>query len=197
MYETYKLFSTIRVAKYSGLTNEQLALEYKKALAPEILAEMYCRNYPLWVRLSNQFPSLSNEDKVSIITEKLNIGMQKYTTSNTLFISYIYTVIKNQFIVEYRKTARQFDCISVDDNDNGISDIPYSEENYKFVEFEDAIQKLNIPQRAKEMCILLGKYSCTQQDLAKMLGVSRGTICMYLNKLKNILPKSVQEFVIS
>lgn len=98
MIKTYNLFKTKLDEDYSNFTNEQLAKIYQKNRDQLIVAEIFCRNFSYWNKLANTISFISNEDKVSIILEKIDSCLKNYTaTNNASLMTYAYASIYNAF----------------------------------------------------------------------------------------------------
>lgn len=59
---------------------------------------MYCRNLNYWFRLGKKIFTISEDEKVSIILEKLYSCLLEYDEEkNTSFLAYVYVAINNAF----------------------------------------------------------------------------------------------------
>ena len=207
MLETYKMFSNIRVAEYSGLTNEQLALAYQaEDLKPEILAEMYCRNYAILYKVSSKYFSINDDDKASIIVMDLNDTMQYYSEDNGVkyltFALYSITEKLSVFVTKQHRKKRilvgqelSLDNIT-EDNDSSIGDNTYfenicDERGYDLTELSCVINVANLTLNEKKVCYLYMSNTYTKDEIAEKLNVTRQTVYHIIaslqNKLKPIL----------
>lgn len=202
MRDTYNMLNLIRTNEYSGLTNEQLALEYKKDLKPEVLAEMFCRNYTLLYNMSRRFHSVCSQDAASIITVSLDITMQKYDTSyGAKYMTFALKHILEAFTQEILKQNRvnrkinnesinlsYFMNFTEDEKDNSDSTIlvdKQSDKDFDEVELLTTIENSSLSNTEKKICkLLITQPSLTREDIADIIGVSRQSVQVAVRNLK-------------
>lgn len=98
MVETYKQLKKFITKDFKNHNNEDLAELYKKTNDEQIIAELYCRNMNYWYRLGQKISIISEEEKASIILEKLYSCLLDYDRNkNTSFLAYVYVAINNAF----------------------------------------------------------------------------------------------------
>lgn len=98
MVETYKQLKKFITKDFKKYSNEDLAELYKKTNDEQIIAELYCRNINYWYRLNKKISIISDEEKASIILEKLYSCLLDYNKEkNTSFLAYVYVAINNAF----------------------------------------------------------------------------------------------------
>lgn len=98
MVKTYKQLKQFITKDFKKYSNEDLAELYKKTNDEQIIAELYCRNMNYWYRLSKKIFTISEEEKASIILEKLYSCLLDFNKEkNTSFLAYVYVAVNNAF----------------------------------------------------------------------------------------------------
>ena len=204
MNATFKMLSTLRDEKYAKMANEELAIAYQNSdLNASILAEMYCRNFTILYNLASKFYSIPEDDKASIITQQLNTTMQAFDANKGVkYITFAIKDINEKFVAYLQKYNRKgrinfCDCSSLsndtedntgyDNDDNFITYNPF--DNYMSeVELIDTIKHSNLSLIEKKVCYLFMKSdTCTREEIANKLGVSRQTVQIAIKNLKQKL----------
>ena len=98
MVKTYKQLKHLITKDFKRYSNEDLAELYKKTNDEQIIAELYCRNMNYWYRLGKKIFTISEEEKASIILEKLYSCLLDFDKEkNSSFLAYVYVAINNAF----------------------------------------------------------------------------------------------------
>lgn len=186
------------------MANEELAIAYQNSdLDASILAEMYCRNFTILFNLASKFYSIPEDDKASIIIQQLNVTMQAFDPDKGVkYITFVVKDINEKFVAYLQKYNRKgrinfCDCNSLsnynDDNDGYDNDDNFVTYNYfdnyaSEVELIDTIKRSNLSLIEKKVCYLFIKSdTCTREEIANKLGISRQTVQIAVKNLKQKL----------
>lgn len=197
MVSTYRLMSQVLLDSNKKFSNEELAIKYQENQEPSVLAEIFCRNFPEWVHMVNrsQFYNISNDDKVSIVLEKLNTALLyfditrgiKFTTyANKLIAMELY----NKMYSLKRNGRDSMKCVHVVSSseagdfvgsnelvEDTVSQLQFTENQYDMIELKSSIYKSNMTEREKQMCmIILDNPGITDIEISEILKVHRHTV---------------------
>ena len=107
MIKTYNLLNGVRSDNYKKFTNEQLARLYQRNNDDLIIAELFCRNFGYWFKLSNLINFIHHEEKASFILENINYALKNYNIRKGVgLVTYTSRYIYNTF--GGLKTKRKF-----------------------------------------------------------------------------------------
>ena len=197
MYKTYCTMKEFRNEKvYEGLGFEDLAIEYQRTGADDIIAEVYVRLFPAICQVANKFDILDEEDKahfaLTAIQRTLSMYRKdmkcKYTTYyiGTLTRSYIGKVntknCKKRVIWKYTQEMDHYDLENA--IDQVISD-PSAEMEYNSVYERDTISfiytKLNLTDSEK-VYIKMVLEGCPPREIKEALGITVNSVLTALKK---------------
>lgn len=197
MYKTYCTMKEFRNEKvYEGLGFEDLAMEYQRTGADDIIAEVYVRLFPAICQVANKFDILDEEDKahfaLTAIQRTLSMYRKdmkcKYTTYyiGTLNRSYIGKVntknCKKRVIWKYTQEMDHYDLENA--IDQVISD-PSTEMEYNSVYERDTISfiytKLNLTDSEK-VYIKMVLEGCPPREIKEALGITVNSVLTALKK---------------
>lgn len=166
MVKTYNILKQETKKQLKNYSNEELALYYQRTGDESAVAEIFCKNFSYWLKMAHQLKWVPYEDKVSIIVEKIHMGMKTYQLDyGTNLLSYIQSCIRNSFggYTTKRKYKNRFlEGINMsfdDETDEGTTllDIIPADSN----DLDTAILKLTIDthtglnKREKFLCNLI------------------------------------------
>lgn len=78
MIKTYNILKQKTENNLKNYSNEELALIYQETNNSSIVAEVFCRNFNYWLKLSCQLKCVPYDERISIILEKIHTGMETY-----------------------------------------------------------------------------------------------------------------------
>lgn len=100
MYTTYKLMSAATNDTYLNKTLEELVEDYKKTnnqgIKNKVIAAMFCKVFPMILKIQEKYYSLTNEQKVDHAIYHLIRSIKYYKNNNVKFSSFYYTHLTNQ-----------------------------------------------------------------------------------------------------
>lgn len=198
MVDTFRLMSQIRQDCYKDSTNEELAEQYKKTNNQSLLAELFCKNFALYISVAyeSKYGYIDNESKVSSVLTAIYNAAQFFDSSrgyvfNTLAIK----CIKQEFAVHiaklsYQKRKERVNDVSFEglcelfgsDEDSTNSCEPayltgVNEAQYNLVETLYTIDNSNLTDNEKLMCkAIINDYNITNNELADILKCHRHTV---------------------
>ena len=118
MIKTYNILKKETDEQLKKYSNEELAVYYQNTRNESAVAEVYCRNINYWLKLNYQLKNMPNEDKVSIILEKIHTGMELYNiTQNASLLTFIRACVFNVYggiITKSRYKDRTAENVSLD-----------------------------------------------------------------------------------
>lgn len=176
MYSTYKLLmEQIRDTNLREFSNEDLVELYQRQHSDEIIGLLYCRNYKILHHIADKFPAISEEDKASIVMEKLLDAINSYKRSTAKFMTYATPIIRNQLsyyvncYLDCKGRLTQHECL-----DDMAEFIPDTEKEFKkILELEEMLSHCELTERQFEICSIYVRYGkVTLDDIADMLGTT-------------------------
>ena len=197
MVSTYRLMSQVLLDSNKKFSNEELAIKYQENQEPSVLAEIFCRNFPEWVHMVNrpQFYNISNDDKVSIVLEKLNKALLYFdVTRGIKFTTYANKLIAMELYNKrgslHRKGRDSIKCVQVVSSseiegcvgsnelvEDTVSTLQFNESEYEMIELKSSIYKSNMTEREKQMCmIILDNPGITDIEISELMKVHRHTV---------------------
>ena len=139
MIKTYNILKQKMENNLKDYSNEELALLYQETESQSIVAEVFCRNFNYWLKLSCQLKCVPYDERISVILEKIYTGMKTYKLDQganllTYIRSCVYNVsggyttknkYKNRFVEninisideETEEGTKLLDIIPADTND--------------------------------------------------------------------------------
>lgn len=215
MVSTYRLMSQVLIEENKKFTNEELAIKYQEKQEPSVLAEIFCRNFPMWIKCANSsyFSRVPNDEKTSVVVERLNHAMLHFDiTKGFKFTTYANKVIMMGLYreVQYFKhdSMDVANCVPItnltNENtnidkgcliDDTVEQLQYSEELYDDVELRESIQNSNMKEREKLVCnIILDNPGITDIEIANMLKLHRHTIRKIKIDMRNKVMKICTQY---
>lgn len=97
MKATLNLMSQLTTQDLMITSLEDLAIEYRKDLNPQLLAAAFCKSYGLIMNISGRFFGLTSEDIASYALEKLDQCLIGYEPGKYAFNTYFTKVLSNRF----------------------------------------------------------------------------------------------------
>lgn len=211
MVNTYRLMSKVLIPENGKYTNEELAIIYQENRNPSILAEIFCRNFSQWLFITNKrsFYRMDNEDKVSIVLDKLD----KALTSFDITKGYKFTTYANRLIIleltnkkNYFNHYRRNDVLVSSLYENSGDDENYckieneasiitdfvNQNEIDMINLKQSIQESNLSEKEKLICdIILDNPGITDLEISDMMKVHRHTVrnlkLGLKSKIKNII----------
>lgn len=196
MLQTYKTFKQIQTKNYSKFSNEELALLYQENADDNLIIEVFCRNFGYWKKISDRFRILDNEDKVSIILEKITAAMNTFNISmNNCFLAYTYKIIYNAFghykiLNNFKGRAEKLNDTSLDkviDEDLVLQDcLGACDEGLDKIVLQLSLNKdLSLNKTEKDFCNLILDYpTISNAELTKKLNISNSYLYVIIKNLK-------------
>ena len=144
MENTLKMFKSINNQKLYNYTLEELGSQYKLNHNPQILANVFIRNYGLIKSCGTKFFTLQDDDISSISVSTLDYCLLNFNINKDLkFTTYFYSVLIKNFKTEQKSRLydkRKYNYLSklnyFIDNEN--NDLDYSEDNLlSVINFKD------------------------------------------------------------
>lgn len=102
MYNTYRMMLGNTNDTYLNKTLEELVEEYKEADKQDkvlkmnkIVAAMFCKVFPMILKIQERYYSITNEQKVDTAVYHLVRSIKRYKNKNVKFSSFYYTHLSN------------------------------------------------------------------------------------------------------
>lgn len=167
MVETYKQLKQIITKDFKKYSNEDLVELYKNSKDDQIIAELYCRNLKYWYRLGQKIFTISEEEKVSIILEKIYSCILEYDRNkNASFVSFVYVAVNNVFggikiKDKFKNRYKELDMLNLDNEIPGTDGLniidtiedPSTENEFRAIILKLAIEKDNtLTKYEKRFC---------------------------------------------
>lgn len=100
MYQTYKMMFNATNSQYLDKSLETLCEDYKATnivgKRNKIIAAMFCKVFPMILKIQEKYYSLTNEQKVEHALFHLVRSVKYYQNNNIKFSSFFYTHLTNQ-----------------------------------------------------------------------------------------------------
>lgn len=203
MLNTYKLMSNLLVEENKKYTNEELVIKYQEKEDMRVLAELFCRNFPLYFNIYKKpaFYRLDSSDKVSIILEKLSVAINTWKVErNIRFITYSTHIMVmelvnkcNYYKHKVRNKIREIsssDILGTNKDEEETLDYEQVtsdttiEQQFDLIELKYSIQNSNMSEREKMFCnIILDNPRITQQEIADIMKIGRQTVIKIKNRI--------------
>ena len=170
MYNTYKLMSSCTNSTYLEKDLEQLCEEYKQTddarKRNKIISAMFCKVFPMILKIQEKYYSLTNEQKVEHAIFHLIRSIEYYNKSSAKFSSFYHTHLTNQmktlFTSENSLKKAVFQHI-VKDNDKALSWHTNNTPDKQYIDTDDYMldviknaTKLSSEEKAYCICVLAG-----------------------------------------
>ena len=170
--------------KYLKVPFEELCVEYKDGLSPEIFATVFDRMFKLILHSGTKFTSISSEDLASISLTTLDTAMRTFTDKGAKFTTYFTTclgnALKNEVTRNHKylesKMSESLDEPVFDDSSTSLYETLADErfENFHDVDLRVTLESFlpKLPTRRREMLemFLNGGEDLTDPEIAKFYG---------------------------
>lgn len=170
MKETLEMMKTILLGYEENVPLEELLVEYKQTLKPNILAYIFIKYYKTICNAGEAYTMLNKEDRASFCLQELDACIHKYSFNrNCSFITYFVVCYKNRLRKETEQllTHVRYANYVTTDLDSCVA-LGKTEDNLAVFDY---IGNYNLSEQEKTHCKLL-YLGYTSKELADIFKVS-------------------------
>lgn len=196
MYKTLQTLRPLITSEFENLTLEQLAVTYQETLNPSILACVFEKTYRLFIRISEKFYGLTQEDIASFALQQLDFSLKSFDNKHTNFLAYCTTVFRNKLREETIALSQHKRCANNNCDDLTVLPQTACEEDKQLstVEFILTLDTLGLTERERTYCdyLMQGFKSST---IANLMNISPARLSQFRNQLRKKLNCLVYETI--